>query len=136
MDLDTARGFLRENPRSILATRRHDGTPQMSPVAHGVADDGRVMVSSRETAFKVRNLRRDPRVSLCAIPEAWYGEWIQVDGTATILSLPDAMEVLVDYYRRLRGEHPNWDDYRDAMRKEQRCMIQITMERAGPDRQG
>jgi PPOX class probable F420-dependent enzyme len=136
MDLDAARSFLADHSRSVLATRRLDGNPQLSPVAHAVDDDGMVLISSRETAYKVRNLRRDPRVSLCAINDRWYGEWIQVDGTATVISLPASLELLVDYYRRLQGDHPDWDEYRQAMANEQRCIIRITLERAGPDRRG
>ncbi len=136
MDLDVARAFLRDHSRSVLASHRRDGGPQLSPVAHTVDDEGRVLISSRETAYKVRNLRRDPRASLCAVPDGWYGEWAQVDGTATIISLPDALDVLVDYYRRLRGDHPDWDEYREAMAREQRCIIRLAIERAGPDRRG
>lgn len=136
MELDAARDFLQDHARSVLATRRHDGSPQMSPVTHAVDGQGRVIISSRETAYKVRNLRRDPRASLCVVSDGWYGEWIQVDGTTTIISLPDAMDILVDYYRRLRGEHPDWDEYREAMLREKRCIVQLTIERAGPDRQG
>jgi PPOX class probable F420-dependent enzyme len=136
MDLDAARDFLRTHHRSVLATTRRDGRPQLSPIAHGVGDDGRVLVSSREPAYKVRNIRRDPAVSLIAVSEGWYGDWIQVDGTADIVSLPDAMELLVDYYRRVAGEHPDWGEYRRAMADEKRCLIRITVERAGPDRRG
>jgi PPOX class probable F420-dependent enzyme len=136
MDLDAARTFLGEHSRSVLATRRADGSPQMSPVTHAVDDGGRIMISSRETAYKVRNLRRDPRASLCAVSDSWYGEWIQADGTATIVSLPDAMDLLVDYYRRLQGDHPDWDEYRQAMVRDKRCMILVTIDRAGPDRRG
>ncbi len=136
MDLDAARTFLGQHGRSVLATRRRDDNPQLSPVTHAVDDDGRVIISSRETAYKVRNLRRDPRASLCVVADGWYGEWIQVDGTASIVSLPEAMDLLVEYYRRLRGDHPDWDEYRQAMVREQRCIIQITIDRAGPDRRG
>jgi PPOX class probable F420-dependent enzyme len=136
MDIEAAQAFLRDHSRSVLATRRRSGAPQMSPVTHAVDDDGLVMISSRETAYKVRNLRRDPHASLCVVSDGWYGEWIQVDGTAAIISLPAAMDLLVDYYRRLRGEHPDWAEYRDAMAHEQRCMIHVTIERAGPDRRG
>jgi PPOX class probable F420-dependent enzyme len=94
------------------------------------------MISSRETAYKVRNLRRDPRASLCALSDAFVGEWIQVDGTAEIISLPAAMDLLVDYYRRLSGEHPDWDDYRAAMQRDARVIIRLPLERAGPDRAG
>ena len=136
MEIDEARQFLREHHRAILSTTRSDGRPQLSPVAVGVDDGGRAVVSSRETAFKVKNLRRDPRVSLCVVDDEWYGEWLQVDGTATIVALPEAMELLVDYYRSLAGEHPDWDDYRAAMERERRVLIRIDIERAGPNRQG
>jgi PPOX class probable F420-dependent enzyme len=136
MELEAARSFLRDHSRSILATRRRNGGTQMSPVTHAVDDEGRVIISSRETAYKVHNLRRDPHASLCVVSDGWYGEWIQVDGSAAIVALPEAMDILVDYYRRLRGDHPDWDDYRAAMVREQRCIVQLTIERAGPDRRG
>jgi len=136
MNLDEARQFLRENHRAVLATFRVDGRPQLSPVAVGVDAEGRAVVSSRETAFKVRNLRRDPRASVCVVSDNWYGGWLQADGTASIVSLPEAMDLLIDYYRRLAGEHPDWDDYRAAMERERRVMVRIELERAGPDHQG
>ena len=136
MDLDEARQFMRENHRAVLSTFRADGRPQLSPVAVGVDAQGRVVVSSRETAFKVKNLRRDPRASVCVVSDSWYGGWLQAEGTASIVSLPEAMDLLVDYYRGLAGEHPDWDDYRAAMERERRVMVRIELERAGPDRQG
>ena len=136
MDLDDARRFVETHHRAVLVTSRADGRPQLSPVAAAVDDAGRVIVSSRETAFKVRNLRRDPKASLCVVNDTWWGEWIQIDGEATVVSLPDAMELLVDYYRRVAGEHPDWDDYRAAMARENRVLIRIDVERAGPDRRG
>ncbi|HZQ57372.1 MAG TPA: PPOX class F420-dependent oxidoreductase [Acidimicrobiales bacterium] len=136
MDLNAAREFLRGHQRSVLSTHRSDGRPQMSPVVHAVDDDGRLLISSREPAFKVRNVRRDPRVSLLALSDGFFGDWVQADGTAEIVSLPEAMELLVEYYRRVSGEHPDWDDYRRAMVTDRRCMIRISIERAGPDRHG
>jgi PPOX class probable F420-dependent enzyme len=136
MELDAATRFLRDHHRSVLATFRSDGRPQMSPIVHGVDDDGRILVSSREPAYKVRNLRRDPRVSLCAVADGFFGEWVQADGRARIISLPDALPLLEDYYRRVSGEHPDWDDYRAAMVRDRRVMIVIDVERAGPDRAG
>lgn len=136
MDLDEARSHIRENSHAILATLRQDGTPQLSPVDAGVDDEGRVIVSSRETAFKVRNLRREGRGWLCVVSDRFYGPWVQVEGTVSIVSLPEAMEPLVDYYRRLSGEHPDWDDYRAAMERDQRCLIRFELTRAGPDRTG
>ena len=134
MDLDKARDFIREHHRAVMATRRADGAPQMSIVAANVDADGRVIVSTRETAVKTKNLRRDPHVSFCILPEdGWSGQWIQVDGTATVLSLPEAMEPLVEYYRSTAGEHPDWDDYRAAMERERRVLVQVELERAGQD---
>jgi PPOX class probable F420-dependent enzyme len=136
MNLDEARQYLRANHRAVLSTFRADGRPQLSPVAVGVDAEGRAVVSSRETAFKVKNLRRDPRASVCVVADSWYGPWLQAEGTATIVSLPDAMEPLIDYYRGVAGEHPDWDDYRAAMERERRVIVRIELERAGPDRQG
>jgi len=133
VDLDEARDFLRTNHHAVLATMRRDGTPQMSPVGCAVDDHGRVVVSSRETAIKVKNVRRDPRAWLCVFPDQFYGGFVQVEGAATVVSLPEAMDGLVDYYRAVAGEHPDWDDYRAAMEKEKRVLIRLDLTRAGPD---
>jgi PPOX class probable F420-dependent enzyme len=135
MDLDEARAFLREHHRGVLATVRRDGRPQMSPVSVGVDHQGCAVVSTREDAYKVRNARRDPRVSVCVTSED-YRKWIQIDGTATIVSLPEAMEPLVEYYRNVAGEHSDWDDYRRAMEEQRRVLLRMDIERAGPDRHG
>lgn len=136
MDPSQATAFVREHHRAALVTRRADGGLQVSPVVAGVDGDGRVVVSSRETAYKVKNLRRDPRGTLCVLSDEFFGEWVQVDGTAEIVSLPDAMEPLVAYYRSVAGEHDDWDDYRAAMERERRVLVRIDVERAGPDRHG
>jgi len=129
---EEARDFLREHHHGVLATFRRDGRPQMSPVLAAVDPHGRVIISSRETAIKVKNLRRDPRASLCATTDAFFGTWCQVDGHAEIVSLPDAMDLLVEYYRRTVGEHPDWDEYRQAMDRDRRVVIRFDVERAGP----
>lgn len=136
MDLQHARAYLAGNHHAVMATMRADGRPQMSPVICGVDADGYVVVSTRETAYKTKNLLRDPRVSLCVLPDGFFGEWIQVDGTATVVRLPEALDGLVDYYRRVAGEHPDWDDYRNAMERERRVLLRIALERAGPTRSG
>ena len=127
-----AQDFLRSNHRAVMATFRADGRPQLSPVGAVVDAEGRVVVSTRETAMKTRNLRRDPRVALCVLPDSFYGEWAQVEGSVEIVSLPEAMELLVDYYRAAAGEHPDWEDYRAAMVREHRCVVRFAIERAGP----
>jgi PPOX class probable F420-dependent enzyme len=136
MQLERAREFIGVNHRAVLATNRSDGCPQLSPVTVGVGADGRVLISTRETAIKTKNLARDPRVFLCVMNDGFYGDWIQAEGTAEIIRLPEAMDLLVDYYRRISGEHPDWDDYRNAMRRDRRVIVAITLTRAGPDRSG
>jgi PPOX class probable F420-dependent enzyme len=136
MDLERAREFIRNNHRATLATYHADGRAQLSPVTVGVDEAGHVVVSSRETAVKVRNLRRDPRVVACVTTDRFFGEWVQIEGVATIVSLPEAMDALVDYYRRISGEHPDWDDYRAAMVRDKRVIVQIDITRAGPDFHG
>jgi PPOX class probable F420-dependent enzyme len=136
VDISQALEFLRNNHRSVLITRKPGGDPQPSPVAHGVDDAGRVVISSREPAYKVRNLRRDPRATLCAMSDGFFGRWVAIDGSAAIVALPDAMDGLVALYRQVAGEHPDWDDFRTAMQRERRVIISITPERAGPDRAG
>ena len=136
MEVEEARAFVREHHQAVLTTFRQDGRPQLSPVLAAVDDEGHLALSSRETAFKVHNLRRDPRASACVLNEGFFGRWIQIDGTATIVSLPDALERLVAYYRSVSGEHPHWDEYRRAMVQQRRVVIRIAIERAGPDREG
>jgi PPOX class probable F420-dependent enzyme len=108
----------------------------MSPVLCGVDSAGRVLISTRETAVKTRNLRRNPLASLCVLPDAFFGGWVQVEGKAEIVSLPEAMELLVEYYRLVSGEHPDWDDYRATMQRDRRCVIRVEIDRAGPDISG
>jgi len=136
MDLDRALDFIREHHHAVMQTYRRDGSPQMSPIACNVDADGLIVVSTRETAMKTTHLRRDPRVAICVLSDSFFGEWIQVEGRAEVVSLPEAMEPLVDYYRTTSGEHPDWDDYRAAMVRDQRVVLRITPERAGPDRTG
>jgi PPOX class probable F420-dependent enzyme len=132
MDVEEARDFIRQNGRAVLATTRSDGGVQMSPVDAVIDQDGYAVLSSRETAIKVKNLRRRPHATLCVFTDAFYGPWGYVEGDVEIVSLPEAMEGLVDYYRRAAGEHPDWDDYRVAMERDQRLLIRIPIQRAGP----
>lgn len=137
MDLDEARAVLAQQHRAVLATRRAGGDVQMSPVLVVLDDAGRAVVSSRLTAYKVKNLQRDPWAALCVFPDDFFGRWVQVEGRATIVPPPLSIEGLVDYYRRATGgDHPDWDDYRAAMVREQRVLIQVELTRAGPDRSG
>jgi PPOX class probable F420-dependent enzyme len=133
---DDVREFLADNHRAVLVTRRSDGGAQTSPVTVGIDADGMAVISTRETAYKVRNLRRDPTATLCVMNDGFFGRWVQLEGRATIVSLPEAMEPLVDYYRRISGEHPDWDEYRRAMEQQRRVLLRIPLERVGPSLMG
>jgi PPOX class probable F420-dependent enzyme len=136
VDIGRGLNFLVSNPRAVLATSRADGRPQLSPVVAAVDDDGRVLISTRETAIKAKNLSRDPRAALCVLNDRFFGEWVQLEGVTELVHLPEAMPILEDYYRRISGEHPDWEDYREAMRAEKRLILRITVDRAGPDVSG
>lgn len=136
MDASEAAEFVNTHHRAVLVTYRADGHAQTSPVLAAVDDFSRVLISTRETAVKVHNIARDPRVTLCVFTDAFFGPWVQVEGDAEVVRLPDAMDLLVDYYRRTAGEHTDWDDYRDAMRAERRVVVRVRITRAGPDVSG
>ena len=132
MSPDEALEFVASHHRAVLITRRSGGGLQTSPVLVGVDGEGKLVISTREGAYKTRNLRRDPTVVLCVLSDAFFGRWIQIEGTAQIVSLPEAMEGLVDYYRRISGEHPDWDDYRRAMHHDQRVLVRSRSMRRVP----
>ena len=133
VDTAAAREFIRRNHHGVLATRKKDDGVQMSPITPGLDEAGRVIISSRETAYKVNNLRRDPRAAVCVFAPSFHGEgWVQVSGSAEILSLPEALDSLIYLYRQAYGEHKSWDDFRLRMDREHRVIIRITLESVGP----
>ncbi|OGQ77930.1 MAG: PPOX class F420-dependent enzyme [Deltaproteobacteria bacterium RIFCSPLOWO2_12_FULL_60_19] len=137
MDIAEAQRFLSQHHHGALVTRRRDGSLQMSLVSPAVDNTGLAIISTRETAYKTKNIRRDPRVSLCVFTEAFHGsKWVQLNGRAEIVSLPQAMEPLIDWHRRVKGEHPNWAAYRQTMEKERRVLLRIAIESVGPQRRG
>jgi PPOX class probable F420-dependent enzyme len=124
----TKQDFVRQNHRAVLVTRRADGRLQSSPVVCGLHTDGRVGISVTEDRAKTKNLRRDPRATLCVLPDAFFGEWVQIDGMAEIVPTTDAIEGLVALYRQIAGEHPDWDDYRAAMVHDRRVLVLISID--------
>jgi PPOX class probable F420-dependent enzyme len=124
--------FLRPRHRAVLVTRRASAAPQLSPVTCGVDEEGRIVISTYPQRAKVANLRRDPAVSLCFLSDDWDGPWVQVDGRAEVLDLPEALEPLVDYFRAISGEHPDWAEYREAMSRQGKSLIRITVTGWGP----
>jgi len=131
-DHDELMEFVRPRHRALLVTTRRDGSPQLSPVTCGLDEDGRVLVSTYPERAKTHNARRDSRVSVCVLSDEWDGPYVQVDGAAEVLDLPEALEPLVDYYRVIAGEHPDWDEYREAMRHQGKSLIRVTPTRWGP----
>jgi len=136
VDRDRLLDFVRPRHHATLVTRRANGMPQMSPVTCGVDAEGRIVVSTYPRRAKARNVRKDARVSLVVHSDEWDGPYVQVDGSAEVLDMPDALEPLVEYFRCISGEHPDWDEYRDAMRKQDKSLIRITPERWGPIAEG
>ena len=136
MDIAGAQEFIRNNHRAVMSTFRRDGRPALSPVTVTVDAEGRVVVSTRQDAMKVKHLRRDPRVSIAVMNDGFYGDWVSVEGSAEIIELPAAMDILVDYYRNASGEHPDWDDYRAAMERDKRVVVRFAIDRAGPNVSG
>ncbi|MFC9440130.1 PPOX class F420-dependent oxidoreductase [Nocardia sp. NPDC057030] len=124
--------FLRERHRGVLVTSRADGSPQLSPVTCGLDAEGRIVVSTYPSRAKTRNARRDPQVSICVLSDDWNGPYVQVDGRAEVLDMPEALDGLVDYFRGISGEHPDWDEYRAAMARQNKSLIRIHIERWGP----
>ncbi|GGN99452.1 PPOX class F420-dependent oxidoreductase [Microbispora bryophytorum] len=124
--------FVRDRHRAILITTRRDGGPQASPVTCGVDAEGRIVVSTYPERAKSRNARRDPRASVVVLSDDFDGPWVQVDGTAEVLDLPEALEPLVEYYRSISGEHPDWEEYRAAMVRQGKSLVRITPASWGP----
>jgi len=137
VEIERAKEFLQEHHWGILATRRKNGNLQMSPVTVGLGSVGRAIISSRETAYKVNNLRRDPRAALCAITSSFHGEgWVQINGAAEIISLPDALDILTYLQRQAYGEHKSWPEFHERMARERRVIIRINIESVGPEVRG
>jgi PPOX class probable F420-dependent enzyme len=137
IEIDKAKEFLTKHHWGILATQRKNGNLQMSPVTVGLDDQGRAIISSRETAYKVNNLRRDPRAALCAITSSFHGEgWVQINGKAEVISLPQALDTLVYLQRQAYGEHKNWPEFHERMARERRVIIRINIENVGPKVRG
>ena len=132
MEVAEVLDFLRKNHRGCIAVRQRDGRPQMTFVSPGIDPDGRVIITSRGTTYKVKHIRRDPRVSLLIFGEQYSGsKFVQLHGSAEIIEQPEAMDLLVYWYKQVRGEHKNWDEYRETMRKQQRVIIRFNTEKVG-----
>ena len=125
--------FIKTRHHAIVITTRPDGRPQASPVTIGVDEAGRIVIATYPERAKSKNARRAPEhVSVLFLSDDFGGPWVQVDGSAEVLDIPDAIEPLVDYFRAISGEHPDWDEYRQAMVRQGKSLLRITPERWGP----
>ena len=124
--------FIRPRHQAIVITQRAGGRPQASPVTCGVDGDGRIVVSTYPERAKTRNARRNPQVSVLVLSDDFGGAWVQVDGDAEVIDMPEAADALVDYYRAIAGEHPDWDEYRQAMTRQGKSLLRITPRAWGP----
>ena len=128
MTPEDKRAFVREHHHAVLVTRRADGRLQTSPIVCGLHDDGRVAISVTEDRAKTKNLRRDPRATLCVFTDGFFGPWAQIDGTAELVPMPAALEGLKALYRQVAGEHPDWAEYEEAMAKDRRVLLLISVD--------
>ena len=132
VDRDALLEFLRPRHQAVLLTRRRDGGAQLSPVTCGVDGEGRIVVSTYPQRAKVANARREPSVSMCVLSADFDGPWVQVDGQAEVLDLPEALDPLVEYFRSISGEHPDWEEYRQAMTRQGKSLLRVTITGWGP----
>ena len=132
VDLEGLLEFVRPRHHLVLITRRRDGSPQVSPVTGGVDDSGRIVISTYPERAKTANARRDPEVSVLVLSDDFGDAWVQVDGTCEVIDAPDSVEALVEYFRNISGEHPDWDEYRRAMVEQGKSILRITPTRWGP----
>ena len=124
--------FIRPRHKMVLTTFRADGSLQTSPVTGGIDGQGRVVIASYPQRAKSVNIRRNPRASVVVLSDEFNGAYVQLDGDAEVIDVPEAVELLVDYYRVIAGEHPDWQDYRRAMLDQGKCLIRVTPRRWGP----
>lgn len=132
VDREALLEFVRPRNKVLLGTTRRDGSPQLSPVTAGVDADGCLAVATYPSRAKVRNARRNPRGHACVLSDEFNGPYVQLDGTFEVLDLPEATEPLVEYFRAVSGEHPDWDEYREAMRDQGKCLLRLHIEHWGP----
>lgn len=109
----------------VLTTTRRDGRPQMSLVTGTITPEGELLISSYPQRAKTHNIKNNPNVSVLIMGGAFNAAWIQVDGTAQAIDMPDAGDGLVEYFRGISGEHSDWDEYRQAMQDQGKSIIRI-----------
>ena len=136
VDRDGLADFLADRHHCVLATTRADGRPQMSLVTGTMLPSGTLSISTYPERVKARNVRRNPLVSIGVLGAEFNDAWVQIDGTAVVVDLPHALDHLVDYYRSISGEHPDWDEYRQAMTDQGKCVILVEPTRWSPVSKG
>ena len=124
--------FIAQSSRAVLATIKRDGRPQLSNVSYTLDEDGRIKISVTRDRAKTRNLQRDPRASLLVLGENWY-QYLVVEGTAEIQDGPETLAELRRVYERITGRpHPNWAEFDEAMVRDGRVVLALTIDRLYP----
>ncbi len=137
MEIADAQKFLRDNHHGVLVTRKKDSSLQMTLVSPVIDDEGKVIITSRESTYKVKNIKRNPQISLLVYGDQFNGSnYIQIDGRAEIIPLPQAMDIVLDWHRQIRGVPANWDEIREKTKTERRIAMRVTIERVGPQNKG
>ena len=137
MDISEAKGFLKGKEHGVLVARKKDGSLQMTLVSPVIGANGDLIITSRETTYKVKNIKRNPQISLLVFGEKFNGSnYIQVDGKAEIIPQPQAMDIILDWHRQIRGEPENWDDIKKKTIAERRIAMRINIDKVGPQRRG
>ncbi len=133
MEIAEAQEFLKHNHHGVLVARKRDGSLQMTLVSPVIGAEGKVIITARDTTYKVNNIKRNPQVSLLVYGEKFNGSnYIQIDGKAEVIAHPQAMDIVLDWHRQIRGEPANWDDIRKKTLAEGRIAIRVTIDKVGP----
>ena len=133
MEIGEAQEFLKHNHHGVLVARKRDGSLQMTLVSPVIGKEGKVIITARDTTYKVKNIKRNPQVSLLVYGDKFNGSnYIQIDGKAEVIAHPQAMDIVLDWHRQIRGEPANWDDIRKKTLAEGRIAIRVTTEKVGP----
>jgi PPOX class probable F420-dependent enzyme len=137
MNISDAQIFLKDKHHGVLVARKKDGSLQMTLVSPVIDTVGNVIITARDSTYKVKNIRRDPRVSLVVYGERFNGsDYIQIDGKAEVIDHPAAMDIVLDWHRQIRGVPENWDDIRKKTLAEGRTAIRVAIEKVGPQNRG
>ncbi len=133
MEISEAREFLKNHHRGCLVTRKKNGSLQMTLVSPGLDVGGGAIITARDRTYKIKNIKRNPQISLLVFGDEFHGSnYIQIDGKAEIVPHPEAMDIVLNWYRQIHGEPKSWQEVREKILAEGRVAIRVTIEKVGP----